>query len=384
MCILACALLPAAWLNHNALYDLKMTQPHSLGAVLSQSTQATQQHHHLKVNKPPPEQFEEDSDSEDEEEHSQEDSQDEEKSVGQEDSSEQDESEKEEEQDSKDEDSQEEGSKEDVDNSQESASKQLKDSEKEQIEEKEGKSFYSDELNDGEPEEDDYYTKEFPKKAEEDFDDDDDKQKEKNGLHVMNRNVELEFPKVPRKIPKHLDRGFSGLPMSETPALIGAKRGKVKTCDVNVDSLAYWNDPQGDFDVNFDRAAPFHATGSTRYLTFEPDRGAWNNLRMSFENIFVFCAATGRTLVLPPPFPIHILNKGKQKDHGFSDFFPLDKLEMQKHCPIMTMEEFIRKEGGIKTKKYIPLVSMDKESYKIAVKASKHCEKIEMSTFRLD
>eukprot|EP00550_Attheya_septentrionalis_P004345 CAMPEP_0198281422 /NCGR_PEP_ID=MMETSP1449-20131203/1370_1 /TAXON_ID=420275 /ORGANISM="Attheya septentrionalis, Strain CCMP2084" /LENGTH=190 /DNA_ID=CAMNT_0043977193 /DNA_START=179 /DNA_END=748 /DNA_ORIENTATION=+ len=157
MCILACALLPAAWLNHNALYDLKMTQPHSLGAVLSQSTQATQQHHHLKVNKPPPEQFEEDSDSEDEEEHSQEDSQDEEKSVGQEDSSEQDESEKEEEQDSKDEDSQEEGSKEDVDNSQESASKQLKDSEKEQIEEKEGKSFYSDELKDGEPEEDDYY-----------------------------------------------------------------------------------------------------------------------------------------------------------------------------------------------------------------------------------
>jgi E3 ubiquitin-protein ligase DOA10 len=81
MCILACAVLPAAWLHHNALYDLTMTQPHSLGTVLSQPAQATQHHHRLKVNKQPPAQFEQDSDSEDEKEHSQEDSQDDEKSV---------------------------------------------------------------------------------------------------------------------------------------------------------------------------------------------------------------------------------------------------------------------------------------------------------------
>jgi hypothetical protein len=428
MCILACAVLPAVWLHQNALYDLTMTQPHSLGTVLSQSVQATQHHHRLKVNKQPPAQFEQDSDSEDEEDHSQEDSQDDEKSVGQEDSSEQDKSDKEEEQDSKDEDSQEDGSKEDGDDSQdissreggskeeaddsqasaskegglkededasqESNTKESKDPEQDQSEEKEGNGGSesedkneedSDESDDESSYGDAYYENAgLTKKSEEDFDDDDDKQERKSGLHVMNRNVALKYPKVPRKRPKHLDRGFSGLPMSETPALIGAKRGKVKKCDVNVDAMAYWNDPQGDFDVNFDRAASFHATGSTRYLTFEPDEGAWNNLRMSFENIFVFCAATGRTLVLPPPFPIYILDQGEKKDHGYSDFFPLNNLKMQKHCPIITMEEFIRKEGGIKTKNHVPLISMKKKSYKIAVEASKHCEMVATSTFRLE
>mmetsp|Transcript_12314 Transcript_12314/g.17534 ORF Transcript_12314/g.17534 Transcript_12314/m.17534 type:complete len:280 (+) Transcript_12314:64-903(+) len=47
-----------------------------------------------------------------------------------------------------------------------------------------------------------------------------------------------------------LARGISGLPQSQTPALFGASRGVIE-CDVNVDALAYWNDPQGISDLEF-------------------------------------------------------------------------------------------------------------------------------------
>lgn len=45
-------------------------------------------------------------------------------------------------------------------------------------------------------------------------------------------------------------RGLAGRPSSETPALDGSSRAHIE-CDINVDSLAYWNDPQGTRDVNY-------------------------------------------------------------------------------------------------------------------------------------
>lgn len=45
-------------------------------------------------------------------------------------------------------------------------------------------------------------------------------------------------------------RGLAGRPSSETPALDGGSRAHIE-CDINVDSLAYWNDPQGTRDVNY-------------------------------------------------------------------------------------------------------------------------------------
>jgi hypothetical protein len=329
-------LLPAAWLDHDALYDVKMTQTHGLGAIVSQHSEAAQQHvedtttgkkpnpaHEVLNRKAPPE-LEKYPEKEDDEEDEDAEVEVEEVTDDDEDSGDKDEAE------------------------------ELED--KDEAAESEG---------------------------EEEVLKEEDQEEQENALNVMKRKVELKLPEVTRERPSHLDRGVSGLPMSETPALIGAKRGYIKECDVNVNSLAYWNDPQGDFDANFDRGAPFHATGSKRYLTFEPDSGGWNNVRMSLENIFVFCAATGRTLVLPPPYQMYLLAKGEKRDHGFGDFFPIDKLEFQKHCPIMTMEEFIRKEGGIKTKNHAPFISMDQKSHEIAVKASQHCEMRSISTYRL-
>lgn len=70
-----------------------------------------------------------------------------------------------------------------------------------------------------------------------------------------------------------LARGVSGLPLSQTPALVGGKRGHIE-CGVDVDFLAYWNDPQGTRDREF--ISPFAAEkgdGQPKYLTFQPDSG---------------------------------------------------------------------------------------------------------------
>lgn len=86
--------------------------------------------------------------------------------------------------------------------------------------------------------------------------------------------------------------------MGETPALVGASRGKIE-CDVNIDFMAYWNDPQGVRDREF--VTPFRMNDTqTRYITFWQDAGRFNNMRMSLEIIFVIAAAGRKTIVLPP------------------------------------------------------------------------------------
>ena len=108
----------------------------------------------------------------------------------------------------------------------------------------------------------------------------------------------------PPSRPKHLARGVAGLPVSETPALIGASRAKIE-CDVNVDFMAYWNNPQGDRDRNF--VTPFKSSDKqTHYITFWQDCGRFNNIRMSLEIIFVIAAASGKTVVLPPNQKMHL------------------------------------------------------------------------------
>jgi len=139
---------------------------------------------------------------------------------------------------------------------------------------------------------------------------------------------------------QNLARGHSGLPMDQTPALIGAKRGSIQCdSDADVSSLAYWNDPQGFRDEAF--VSPFRVTsssGKSKYLTFEPDIGGFNNIRMSFENIIVMAAATGRVLVLPPSQYIYLLHNRNNFDH----FFPLFSEEFQKRVKVITMKQFLK------------------------------------------
>lgn len=147
----------------------------------------------------------------------------------------------------------------------------------------------------------------------------------------------------PEKIEVALARGAAGLPMSQTPALIGARPGHIE-CDINVDDMAYWNDPQGNIDRDFQ--SPF-ATSSpeNNYITFEPDPGGWNNIRMSTEIFFVMAAATGRTLVLPPKSPFYLLGTGAEHAREFGNFYPLSNPQLQKRVKVISMKEFYNREG---------------------------------------
>ena len=84
-------------------------------------------------------------------------------------------------------------------------------------------------------------------------------------INAIVKSVENKVQKAVMNKVKHteneakLARGVSGLPMSETPSLIGAKRGHIE-CDIDVDQLVYWNSPQGDLDMNFE--SPFKGKNS--------------------------------------------------------------------------------------------------------------------------
>jgi hypothetical protein len=63
---------------------------------------------------------------------------------------------------------------------------------------------------------------------------------------------------------------------------------------------------------------------------------------MSFENIVVFAAATGRTLVLPPPRQMYLLNTVTT----LANFFPLLSESFKRRLDIITSKEFFESEVG--------------------------------------
>ncbi len=169
-----------------------------------------------------------------------------------------------------------------------------------------------------------------------------------------------------------LSRGLAGRPMSETPALLGAFKGHV-TCDVNVDdSVVYWNEPQGHRDNAF--KTPFSVdSGKPKYLAFSPDGGGFNNIRMSLEIILIIAAALDRTLVLPPEQPMYLLRRDTAKKHrGLDAFFDMESPSFQKRVKVISMEEFVLREGSGQHQSQFPA---EKEEFDHLVKAAKECNK---------
>ena len=108
--------------------------------------------------------------------------------------------------------------------------------------------------------------------------------------------------------------------------------------------VEFWSDSTLD-DWAYETPYKAPAGTPTKYVTFEPDVGGWNNIRMQMELVLVFAAASGRTLVLPPDQPMYLLNKGTghQKEHSFADFFPFDFIGSR--VPVISMEKFIELEA---------------------------------------
>ena len=96
-----------------------------------------------------------------------------------------------------------------------------------------------------------------------------------------------------------------------------------------------------------------------RYLTFEPDEGGWNNIRMALETTIAMAISMRRTLVLPPDMKYYLLwdenkrqgpdrkNKTKKKKNvmNFDDFFHLESIQQEfpNVLRIIPMEEFLTK-----------------------------------------
>jgi len=129
------------------------------------------------------------------------------------------------------------------------------------------------------------------------------------------------------------------------------------TNDTDVErEMSYWLDIPSDADYR----SPFTDNDVERYLTFEPDHGGWNNMRMAMETALVMSHAMGRTLVLPPEQRFYLLNgnsandgdatdeqRRRKTEFDFGDFFHLDSIALE-HVGfnIITTEEFLHRLGS--------------------------------------
>mmetsp|Transcript_59332 Transcript_59332/g.126134 ORF Transcript_59332/g.126134 Transcript_59332/m.126134 type:complete len:510 (+) Transcript_59332:376-1905(+) len=108
--------------------------------------------------------------------------------------------------------------------------------------------------------------------------------------------------------------------------------------------MAFWSDIPSDASYR----SPF-MDETERFLTFEPDHGGWNNIRMAMETALVMSHAMGRTLVLPPEQRFYLLGKNDRKqksDFDFGDFFHLDSIAVEHEgFNVISSEEFLHRLG---------------------------------------
>ncbi|KAJ8614213.1 hypothetical protein CTAYLR_001119 [Chrysophaeum taylorii] len=101
--------------------------------------------------------------------------------------------------------------------------------------------------------------------------------------------------------------------------------------------MRYWSE------IPEEMRSPYGGGG---YVTFEPDAGGFNNVRMAFETVAVFAHATNRILVLPPRQRLYLLKQSFAKNpeafHGIEAFLDLGALG--RVVEIIDTYEFARRE----------------------------------------
>jgi hypothetical protein len=114
--------------------------------------------------------------------------------------------------------------------------------------------------------------------------------------------------------------------------------------------MVYWSDIPDDSKF----ISPYANVGpQKKYLTFEPDEGGWNNIRMSMETATALAHAMGRILVLPPEQRIYLLDKDKKENNQFTfhSFFHFDSIAKEHlGVDVISMEDFLQEvmAGNIK------------------------------------
>lgn len=153
-----------------------------------------------------------------------------------------------------------------------------------------------------------------------------------------------------QKTPK---RSFPSLPRHNRPKLPSDERLGHLSCEAYggpshevARDMVYWQKIPSDTQY---KSPFFLKEGVERYLTFEPDGGGFNNIRMAFEVVLTLAHAMGRTLVLPPDQSMYLLYKQdnhQKRDFGFQDFFPMDEIS-KSHAglKIISTHEFLERVG---------------------------------------
>lgn len=119
----------------------------------------------------------------------------------------------------------------------------------------------------------------------------------------------------PRQIrPKSIHRrNTNGTPFLPKQ-LAGEERTRLAGLDctkyggpVDPSEMVYWRDIPRDEQF----VTPFASKedDEEKYVTFEPDEGGFNNIRMALETVVTLSIAMGRTLVLPPAQAMYPSNK---------------------------------------------------------------------------
>ncbi len=113
--------------------------------------------------------------------------------------------------------------------------------------------------------------------------------------------------------------------------------------------MVYWEDIPSDNRY----VSPFKKKDVPQYLTFDPDGGGWNNIRMAMETVLGMAVSMGRILVLPPEQKMYLISSesGKsgetQRHHfSFSHFFPLEYIAHEHPgVEIISMQQFLEREA---------------------------------------
>ena len=134
---------------------------------------------------------------------------------------------------------------------------------------------------------------------------------------------------------RHAENAATAAEIAERATRGEVRGGDPYACPVHVpSSMRYWTKPV----VEQPGDAPAYDVEA--YLTFVPDFGGLNNVRLSLENVLSLARASGRVLVLPPVQPYYLLNACKGGcEYSLADFFPA-LLENQERAKVVTSAAF--------------------------------------------
>ena len=116
--------------------------------------------------------------------------------------------------------------------------------------------------------------------------------------------------------------------------------------------MVYWRDIAADTAY---QSPLYDPQSPEKYMTFEPDEGGWNNIRMALETAIALAYSMGRTLVLPPKMKFYLLTQSHNADENvitYDSFFHIDSIASEySHFKIITFEEYmIRMKGKLRNR----------------------------------